>query len=158
VSCRDAFYGVELAVVVTYSAIEMSHKRSLAELKALRTSGQTRAVTYKVNENDDIYDEVDNDGFRKHQQERLREDDFVVDDNGEGYMDTGADYWETGAHNYYSDDNDNEIRPQKKAKSQKAAKPAKPDGNVDVLFKRVSAATTKQKVGENGKRSQDLLI
>ncbi len=36
-----------------------------------------------------LYDEVDEDGYKKIVRDRLNQDDLVVDDNGEGYADDG---------------------------------------------------------------------
>ena len=70
----------------------MSHRAKLAELKALRPPGQK--AFYKVNEVDNLYDEVDEAGYKKIVRDRLNEDDFVVDDNGEGYADDGREEWD----------------------------------------------------------------
>ncbi|KAJ5232930.1 hypothetical protein N7468_005886 [Penicillium chermesinum] len=64
-------------------------KERLAELRALRASGKKRLSTYEVEEQGDIYEEVDDDGYKKIIRDRLDEDDFVVDDNGAGYADDG---------------------------------------------------------------------
>jgi DNA polymerase alpha subunit A len=72
----------------------MSHRAKLAELKALRQSGKKAFDNYKVNEVDNLYDEVDEAGYKKIVRDRLNEDDFVVDDNGEGYADDGREEWD----------------------------------------------------------------
>jgi DNA polymerase alpha subunit A len=72
----------------------MSHRARLAELKALRESGKKVFDTYKVADVDNLYDEVDEDGYKKVVRERLNQDDFVVDDNGEGYADDGREDWD----------------------------------------------------------------
>ena len=71
----------------------MSRHTRLAELRALRASGQTRLSTYKVEEEDNIYEEVDEEGYKKVVRARLDQDDFVIDDNGEGYADDGREEW-----------------------------------------------------------------
>ncbi|KAL8832715.1 MAG: hypothetical protein Q9170_004777 [Blastenia crenularia] len=72
----------------------MSRAARLAELKALRASGKTRLSTYQVDENvPDLYEEVDEEGYKKVVRARLDQDDFVVDDNGEGYADDGREEW-----------------------------------------------------------------
>jgi hypothetical protein len=71
-----------------------SHRAKLAELRALRQSGKKVFDTYNVEEVDNLYDEVDEDGYKKIVRERLNEDDFVVDDNGEGYADDGREDWD----------------------------------------------------------------
>lgn len=68
-------------------------KNKLEELNALRESKKTRLHTYQVKDEQQIYDIVDEDQYKKIQRDRLDEDDFVVDDNGEGYADNGLDDW-----------------------------------------------------------------
>lgn len=71
-----------------------NHRARLAELKALRESGKKAFDSYRVDDVDNLYDEVDEDGYKKIVRERLNEDDFVVDDNGEGYADDGREDWD----------------------------------------------------------------
>ena len=71
----------------------MSRSARLAELRALRESGKTRLSSYQVNEEDNVYDEVDEEGYKKVVRSRLDRDDFIVDDNGEGYADDGREDW-----------------------------------------------------------------
>jgi DNA polymerase alpha subunit A len=72
-----------------------SARAKFAELRALRESGKKRLDTYEVNQEADLYEEVDEDGYKKVVRERLNQDDFVVDDNGEGYADDGREEWDT---------------------------------------------------------------
>ncbi|KAJ5273124.1 hypothetical protein N7478_008249 [Penicillium angulare] len=83
-----------------------SARDRLAELRALRASGKKRLSTYEVEEQGDIYEEVDDDGYKKIIRSRLDEDDFVVDDNGAGYADDGREVWNEGQAEYDSDDSD----------------------------------------------------
>lgn len=70
-----------------------SKAASLAQLRALRAAGKTRLSTYKVEEAEDIYDEHDEKDYNKVVRARLDQDDFVIDDNGEGYADDGREEW-----------------------------------------------------------------
>lgn len=74
-----------------------------AELRALRQAGKTRASTYESKENEELYDNVSEEEYRKIVRQRLDEDDFVVDDNGAGYVDNGYDEWD---QSHYSDEDD----------------------------------------------------
>ena len=65
----------------------------LAELRALRASGKTRLSTYEVKEAESLYDEHDEEGYNKVVRARLDRDDFVINDNGEGYADDGREEW-----------------------------------------------------------------
>lgn len=69
-------------------------RANFAQLRALRESGKKRLDTYEVEEQDDVYEEVDEDGYKKVVSERLNQDDFVIDDNGEGYADDGREEWD----------------------------------------------------------------
>ncbi|KAF2843119.1 hypothetical protein M501DRAFT_993968 [Patellaria atrata CBS 101060] len=83
----------------------------LAELRALRAAGKTRISTYEVEEEKSIYEEVDEEGYKKVVRKRLDEDDFVVDDNGEGYADDGREEWDDERQKYSSESE--EERPSK---------------------------------------------
>lgn len=80
-----------------------SRAAKLAELRALRAAGKKRLSTYQVEEQDDIYEEVDDEGYKKLIRNRLDQDDFVVDDNGEGYADDGREVWNERTVEYESD-------------------------------------------------------
>ena len=71
----------------------MAAKAKLAELRALRASGKSRLSSYSVQEEEDLYDEVDEESYKKVVRRRLDRDDFVIDDNGEGYADDGREEW-----------------------------------------------------------------
>ena len=77
----------------------MSKRERLAELKALQASGKKAFDTYQVAQDQDLYEEVDENQYKKIVRERLNQDDFVVDDNGEGYADDGREEWDR-VHNY----------------------------------------------------------
>jgi len=79
----------------------------LAELRALRAAGNTRLSTYEVADEEQLYEEVDEEGYKKVVRGRLDQDDFVVDDNGEGYADDGREDWDTTEKRYdYSESED----------------------------------------------------
>ncbi len=92
----------------------MSKARArLAELRALRASGKTRLSTYHVEEEENLYDEVDEEGYKKVVRNRLDQDDFIVDDNGEGYADDGREEW-MGERRYESASGSEEELPLKR--------------------------------------------
>ena len=90
----------------------MSKAARLAELRALRASGKTRLASYQVEEEEDLYDEVDDEGYKKVVRSRLDRDDFIVDDNGEGYADDGREEW-MGERRYDSASGSEEEAPLK---------------------------------------------
>lgn len=69
-------------------------RNKFAELRALRESGKKRLDSYQVQQEEDLYEEVDEDGYKKVVRDRLNQDDFVIDDNGEGYADDGREEWD----------------------------------------------------------------
>lgn len=71
-----------------------SARSKFAELRALRESGKKRLDSYQIHQEADLYEEVDEDGYKKVVRERLNQDDFVIDDNGEGYADDGREEWD----------------------------------------------------------------
>lgn len=91
------------------SAAVRPHEK-FAELKALRQAGKTRLSAYEVEEEEQIYDELDDESYRKRMREKMLEDDFVVDDRGEGYVDNGEeDDWDRpGRRGYYSDEEESD--------------------------------------------------
>jgi DNA polymerase alpha subunit A len=86
----------------------VNHRAKLAELKALRQSGKKAFENYQVDDADNLYDEVDEDGYKKIVRDRLNQDDFVVDDNGEGYADDGREDWDR-VQRYDSDSQDEAL-------------------------------------------------
>ncbi|EXJ58249.1 DNA polymerase alpha subunit A [Cladophialophora yegresii CBS 114405] len=82
----------------------MSHRSALAQLRAQRASGKSRLESYQIEDQGAIYDEVDEDGYKKVVRSRLDKDDFVVDDNGEGYADDGREEWQNERQSYSSDE------------------------------------------------------
>jgi len=101
----------------------MGKADKLKALRAARAAGTSRHV-YNDDEPEDIYDVVDEDDYRAKRREDLLKDDFVIDDNGDGYVDTGVDEWDNkGRHRYYSSEEDEEENNSKK-KKQKVKKTA----------------------------------
>ncbi|KAI8937000.1 hypothetical protein NX059_006224 [Plenodomus lindquistii] len=99
----------------------MSRAKALAEIKALRAAGKTRLSTYEVEEEEQLYDTVDDEGYKKIVRNRLDQDDFIVDDNGEGYVDDGREEWDDGQGRYRYAATDSEGEEDRPAKG-KAAK------------------------------------
>ena len=81
----------------------------LAELRTLRASGSTRLSTYKVQEEAQVYEEVDEEGYKKVVRDRLDQDDFVIDDNGEGYADDGREDWAHDDRRGYDSESEEEL-------------------------------------------------
>lgn len=79
---------------------------TLARIRALRAAGKTGFDDYHVKEAEDLYETVDEEGYKKVVRNRLDQDDFVVDDNGEGYADDGREDWQNEQQDY--DDSDSE--------------------------------------------------
>jgi DNA polymerase alpha subunit A len=85
-----------------------SKREKLAQLRALRASGKKAFDTYEVQQEEDLYEEVDENQYKKIVRERLNEDDFVVDDNGEGYADDGREEWDR-VHHYESESEEERL-------------------------------------------------
>lgn len=93
-----------------------SKRNKFAELRALRASGKKAFDSYEVAQENDLYEEVDETEYKKIVRERLNQDDFVVDDNGEGYADDGREEWDR-VHTYGSDSEEEDSHvPHGKAK------------------------------------------
>lgn len=131
---------------------------SLAQLRALRASGKKRLATYEVEEQGDIYDEVDDEGYRKVIRKRLDEDDFVVDDNGQGYADDGREVW--NERNDYgsesaseSDDQPARGKAAKKNREEEKQRKEKMENGIARYFTVGAAAPPKPKVGSPSSRT-----
>ncbi|KAF8443398.1 DNA polymerase alpha subunit A [Terfezia claveryi] len=119
-----------------------------AELRALREAGKTRLSAYEVEEEEQIYDELDEEGYRKKMREKMLEDDFVVDDHGEGYVENGEedDCDRARRRGYYSDEEGtDEAKGVGKltGMEDKKKKKAEQEGNIAKYFN--TASTTAQR-------------
>lgn len=128
-----------------------SARDKLAELRALRASGKKRLETYEVEDQGDLYDEVDDEGYKKVIRNRLDEDDFVVDDNGAGYADDGREVWNEGVPQYDSEsDEENQLPVRGKAAKRKHEEEQQRKENINngisKYFKNGAAAPPKPKV------------
>lgn len=81
---------------------KVDKRAKLAQLAALRKAGKKTFDSYEVEDAQDLYEEVDEDRYKNIVRDRLNQDDFVVDDNGEGYADDGREEWDR-VHAYESD-------------------------------------------------------
>ncbi|OAA56639.1 DNA polymerase alpha catalytic [Niveomyces insectorum RCEF 264] len=97
------------------------------KFRALRESGKTAFKSYEVEDTDNLYEEVDENQYKKIVRARLNQDDFVVDDHGEGYADDGREEWDR-AHVYESDSEDDRVT---RTKDQKTSKKARSDDQAD---------------------------
>lgn len=87
---------------------KVDRRSKLAELRALRASG--KRANYEVEEVDELYEEVDENQYKKIIRDRLDQDDFVVDDNGEGYADDGREEWDRQPQYYSESDEDMPVK------------------------------------------------
>ena len=94
----------------------------LAELRANRAAGKTRLSTYEVAEEEQLYDTVDEEGYKKIVRGRLDQDDFVVGDEGEGYVDDGREEWDEGHGQYHYAATDSEGEDERPAKGKAGMK------------------------------------
>ncbi|KAK6496529.1 DNA-directed DNA polymerase alpha catalytic subunit pol1 [Arthrobotrys musiformis] len=130
-----------------------NQRAKLEELRKLRGSKKTRLSSYKTQDEQRLFDELDENEYRKVQRSRLDQDDFVVDDNGEGYVENGTDEWEMGRdrddYRTSSDENDNPLRASAKGKRKREAENVArkdQDGSINKYFTSMAAqAATKHK-------------
>lgn len=98
------------------------------KLRALREArkGKSSLLDDSDAEESNIYDEVDENTYREHKRDQLMNDDFIVDDDGEGYVDNGEDEWDENTRpKYYSDEEEAGEPKKRKEKPIKVAKTAK---------------------------------
>lgn len=99
----------------------MARQDKFARLRAARAGGKVE-VDVDEPQNVDIYDEVDELEFRKHKRDQLLNDDFIVDEQGEGYAETGADDWDNPEE--YPEDEVVDDEPKRHKKVKKVKKKA----------------------------------
>ena len=130
------------------------HRAKLAELRALRQSGKKVFDSYTVDDADNLYDEVDEDGYKKIVRDRLNQDDFVVDDNGQGYADDGREDWDRVQR--YDSDSDVDDMPARGRPSKAGLHPLIPSP-AKSLFKPVSNGTinTAKKTRQDDQAKRD---
>lgn len=125
-----------------------SAREKLAELRALRAAGKKRISTYEIEDQGDIYDEVDDDGYKKVIRSRLDQDDFVVDDNGAGYADDGREVWNERTVEYDSDESDElpaRGKAAKRKREEEKQRKEKINNGISKYFNSGNAATSAPK-------------
>ncbi|KAK3692133.1 hypothetical protein B0T22DRAFT_5041 [Podospora appendiculata] len=98
-----------------------SKRDKFAELRALRQSGKKAFDSYEVGKVQELYEEVDENQYKEIVRDRLNQDDFVVDDNGEGYADDGREDWDRVVPNYETE-SDDDLGGRGKGKERKSKK------------------------------------
>ncbi|CZT16094.1 related to DNA polymerase alpha catalytic subunit [Ramularia collo-cygni] len=106
-----------------------------AQIRALRAAGKTGFDDYQVEEAESIYETVDDEGYKKVVRSRLDQDDFVVDDNGEGYADDGREDWQDERQARDESDSEEELPRNSKAAKRKRVDDA---DRADKLNKGIS--------------------
>lgn len=121
----------------------MARSDKFKALRAARAAGHSKDV-FHDEEPENIYDLIDEDEYREKRREDLLQDDFVVGDNGEGYVDTGVDEWAANNNEkYYSDEDDDKLdQPKKKKKVVKKAP-------INNFFKPSASTIAKSVVKKN---------
>ncbi|RCK58160.1 DNA polymerase alpha catalytic subunit A [Candida viswanathii] len=126
-----------------------ARREKLKQLKEARRTGRNiNVIESDGDDYNEIYDEVDEETYRQHKRNQLMNDDFIVDDNGEGYVDTGADEWDDASRpNYYSDE---EVSDKKRRKKDEKAVKVPKTSQIRNFFKPVSGVSeTKKKLETN---------
>ena len=114
------------------------------ELKAARAGGKSRLDQYKPEEDSyALYDEVDEVDYQR----AKLQDDFVVDDRGEGYVDNGLD--DEDDQQYSSEEDEAEEARRRGKKGKKGAKKGDAgvkvsEGAIDRLFRKPAVQMTKK--------------
>ena len=117
------------------------------ELKAARAGGKSRLEQYKPDDNDyTLYDEIDEADYQR----AKLQDDFVVDDGGEGYVDNGMDELERDQR-YSSEEEDEAMEDRRRGKRGKKTKTGKEEvkvseGAIDRLFRKPAIQMAKKTV------------
>ncbi len=130
-------------------------RAKFAELRALRESGKKRLDTYEVHQEADVYEEVDEDGYKKVVRDRLNQDDFVIDDNGEGYADDGREEWDRRPE-YDTESEDGLPMKNKTGKAGKSQANLSPLSNTNSINSKKKTRRRQGKEGDYRQRDQQL--
>eukprot|EP00798_Chlamydomonas_sp_ICE-L_P016256 gene16256-22432_t len=123
------------------SSSKQSAKGALEALKAAREGGGKRVAGYELKQEEAVYNVVEEEEYAQIVAKRREEGgDFVVDDDGQGYLDIGEedDYWNAKGDR----DNEEEAQEEEEAPGKKRKGPApksKGSGNIAKLFKNATA-------------------
>ncbi|KAL9106180.1 MAG: hypothetical protein Q9227_008772 [Pyrenula ochraceoflavens] len=128
-------------------------KDPLAAYKALRAAGKKR--TYVVEDAAPVYEEIDDERYKNLVRSRLDQDDFVVDDNGDGYADDGREDWQT-EQGYYNSSEEEEVAPlpakaAKRKREEEQERIEKSNKNIANYFNNAPTAPPKPKVQATAK-------
>ncbi|EJS42033.1 pol1p [Saccharomyces arboricola H-6] len=123
------------------SKSEKLHK--LRKLQAARNGTSVDDYEEDEEDGDRLYDEVDEKEYRARKRQELLHDDFVVDDDGLGYVDRGVEEdWREDGNNYIDeDDEDSGSLASKDAKRKKGLKKEKDHPITDMLRTQHSKST-----------------
>lgn len=127
-----------------------SKEEALALLKKSRKLGESLLNSYKPAVPTDIYEEVDEAAYKNIVKHRLKEESFVVDDDGSGYVDDGLEVWDGAPSNGGGEDSEeehfwnDERRRRPAAGSKHNAAATSGFKNITDLFAKASAQNTKR--------------
>ena len=127
-------------------------RKDFSKLKELRSNKQKN--TFQDNDLAPIYDEVTEMEYNQIAKRALLEDDFIVDDNGQGYVGRGLEDWDTKQESSESDISDLDQDDTKKVRKSPKVKKRK----IQDLFNGLKKTTTtvKKEVLPQ-KKDQDIL-
>lgn len=107
----------------------MSSKNKMELLKRLQQARANKSTKELYDDesdgNDKVYDLIDENEFRERKRQELLRDDFVVDDDGLGYVDRGVDEWDD---RYRMQDDSEDETPNKTGKRIKKTEKGQQDG------------------------------
>ena len=115
----------------------------LRKLQAARNGTSVKDYEDEESDGDRLYDEIDEKEYRARKRQELLHDDFVVDDDGVGYVDRGVeeDWRDTGDNYSEEDDEDINKHTSKNSKRNKTTKREKDHPITDMLRTQHSKST-----------------
>lgn len=144
---------------ISISMSRVNKRDKLKQLREARKAGTSLLHYNEVDEDDnEIYDELDESQYRQHKRDQLMNDDFIVDDDGEGYVDNGADEWDDSTRpNYYSDEEESSSKKKKHSKDQKPVKKTAQINNFFQPMNRMSSVPKPQNAKKIDVNLDDIL-
>ncbi|KXS22075.1 hypothetical protein M427DRAFT_163586 [Gonapodya prolifera JEL478] len=122
-------------------ADEGSGLSAIRKLKEAKKKGISRLEELKFDDDESIFEQVSEEDYDQIVRNRLKEDDFVVDDDGRGYVDNGEEVWER--HHEYADNGSSEEAEEDngragKRKRKKESK-VKPEARITTMFSKMTS-------------------
>lgn len=141
-----------------HSHLMSSKAEKLAKLRKLQALKNGKQSADDIDEGDDrLYDIIDEDSYRLKKRQELLQDDFVVDDDGEGYVDRGIEDNEPEYEDSEEDTSKKELVRKKKSKQKEIGDILRTQQAKSVIANRIVTGDLNKKKRINVDEFDDIL-